>query len=177
MCRWCNAPIRRKKSRQTFYGDAQILFFCFFRGVLAQPQPTVYLRDFTELALGNLGLSSQSSESVFEPLLVCFGRVRLGSPGEAESGSAGVQPWRGISRPTVRRWCISLAGLSLPGIFLSHHRTPELCLEKPTVAATGNVSFSRILVLAAAHARSTSGNGQSVKSPKHLSGALPCGGP
>ena len=63
-------------------------------------------RDSEELTLGNCWQSSESSESALGPLLACSGRVRLESPGEAESGSAGVQPDQEYPGRPVRRWCI-----------------------------------------------------------------------
>ena len=53
----------------------------------------------------------------------------LPAPGEAESGSAGVQP----DKEYPGRRCADGAsgpwGIKPPGVFFCHHRTPESCLE------------------------------------------------
>jgi len=59
------------------------------------------------------------------------------------------------------------------GLLLTPHRTPELCLENPPSQQQATSSFSMIPVLwcgLRVHLRVI---GQSSKSPKHLSGALP----
>ncbi len=47
------APIRRKKSIRTFYGDAQILFFASSGASYPTSTHGIRPRDFEELMLGN----------------------------------------------------------------------------------------------------------------------------
>jgi len=56
-------------------------------------------------------------------------------PGEAESGSAGVQPDKEYPGRRCADGASGLLWAHASRGRLCHHRTPELCLRKPTVTA------------------------------------------
>jgi len=68
-------------------------------------------------------------------LQATLGLAILPRPGEAESGSAGVQP----DKEYPGRRCADGASGPLRAKAsrgrLCHHQTPELCLRKPTITA------------------------------------------
>jgi hypothetical protein len=168
-----NAPIGRKKSIRTSHGDARILFFCFFRGIHSTVRCGLRPADFEELSLGNFQEVGESTESAHVALLAFSAWVRLASPGEAESGSAGVQPDEEYPGRRCAEGASAWRDFSCQAFFVPPSDTARHALKTHRQNNRQRCPFSTILVLRVRPSRSTSSNGQSSKSPRHLSGALP----
>ena len=141
-----NAPIGSKKSIRTSPGDAH--FFVFASSGASIPRLALYLhgRFVRTLCLATPGESKDSFESVHATMLACFAWVRLGSPGEAESGSAGVQPDEEYPgrrcADGASAWWVRPARLFFPAI---GHRSP--CLKNPPRSNQQRDPVSTIAVL------------------------------
>jgi hypothetical protein len=165
------APIRSKKSRHLPRERPKSLDF--LRGILP-------LCTGVSCCRGLLGLCRSVPQargnSLASPLTWRCGWVgrysTLSSPGEAESGSAGVQP----DKEYPGRRCADGASgpWSLTGgrVVSGHHRTPESCLRKPTFTVP-NTSLPSAMVPVPACGWSLQLQFLGDRaSPTHLSGTL-----
>lgn len=123
-------------------------FFLLLRGILIpQSAHRILAGAFEGTSRCNVLRSNESLEFNCLGLLRLGRCVRLSSPGEAESGSAGVQP----DEEYPGRRCsdsISWSANCRPGFF---HRTPEPCLSKLTILPLSNFGLlPRFLSLLAA---------------------------
>ena len=132
--------------------------------------------DFEELLLCNFQEFRESDPSAFDPLPLAVQWGRLGSPGEAESGSAGVQP----DEEYPGRRCADAASpwsIHSARVFLCRHRTPEPCLENPPARRQRPSPTVDNSCLGVRLARSTSGYRAIKKVAQAPIGSSPGGGP